>query len=56
MSLKKHIPTIEDRIQERIDLQKTLKNELKVIVKLIESIQDTDKKIKKLESKKNKTK
>jgi hypothetical protein len=53
MPLKKHKPTIEDRIQERIDLQKVLKCELKNLVAVIEWIGENEKEIKKLKKLEN---
>lgn len=53
MPLKKHKPTIEDRFQERIDLQKVLKCELKNLVAVIEWIGENEKEIKKLKKLEN---
>ena len=56
MALKKHKPTIEDRLQERIDLQVMLKTELKHLENILEWIAENDKQIKKLEKTKKKSK
>jgi hypothetical protein len=52
MALVKHKPTIEDRIQERADLQVMLKTELKHLEIILEWIAKNDKQIKKLQKKK----
>lgn len=52
MAKKKHIPTIEDRIQERTDLHVMLKTELKQLGFILEWIAENEKQIKKLEKKK----
>lgn len=55
MAKKKHIPTIEDRIQERTDLQVMLKTELNHLVAILKWIAENEKQIKKLEKSKNQT-
>jgi hypothetical protein len=56
MALKKHKPTIEDRIQERTDLQVMLKTELKHLEVILECIAENEKEIKKLEKAEKKKK
>jgi hypothetical protein len=52
MAKKKHKPTIEDRLQERTDLQVMLKTELNHLAAILEWIAENEKQIKKLEKKK----
>jgi Tfp pilus assembly protein PilN len=54
MALKKHIPTIEDRIQERKDVHAMLKTSMKEVKSLINCLDKIDEQIKKLEKRKRK--
>lgn len=55
MALKKHIPTIEDRIQERKDYRFLLKSHMKDVKSIINILEDLDKEIEKLENKSKKS-